>query len=132
MKKRECWVSAWKQDAGNGKPGYVEDKEVRYTFHGFGHDIIESSDGNVQFTVAILETDCGKICLEPANLCRFIDKEVDEDTEDAERYRYIREQHCSDGALCVVMNPKGSVTLGCYEPSHALLDKEVDALRGKS
>ena len=72
-KLRECLVSAWKQDAGNGKPGYVEDKELKYTFHGFDYDTIESSDGIVQFSVAILEAECGKVCLVPANLVRFID-----------------------------------------------------------
>lgn len=72
-KMRRCWVEVWKQDAGNGKPGYVEDKEFEYVFHGFGHDIIESTDSYVQFTVAILEAECGKVYLVPAQLVRFID-----------------------------------------------------------
>ena len=37
------------------------------------YDVIESNDGNVQFSVAILEAECGKVCLVQANLVRFID-----------------------------------------------------------
>ena len=69
---RKCWVEVWKQDAGNGKPGFVEDKEFEYVFHGFGHDFLESTDGNIQFTAAILEAECGKVCLVPAQRVRFI------------------------------------------------------------
>lgn len=47
---------------------------------------------------------------------------------DAERYRWLREQHWSESALAVVSDPKQNVRLGVYCPSGDLLDATIDAL----
>lgn len=46
---------------------------------------------------------------------------------DAERYRWLRAQHWSDGVLAVVSRPKEALKLGSYAPSHELLDDVIDA-----
>lgn len=46
---------------------------------------------------------------------------------DAERYRWLREQHWHDADLCVVRHPKKSVKLGYDCPSGEHLDKTIDA-----
>lgn len=46
---------------------------------------------------------------------------------DAERYRWLRKQHWNEGVLCVVMQPKKSVKLGCDCPSLDRLDGFIDA-----
>lgn len=45
---------------------------------------------------------------------------------DAERYRWLREQHWNDGQLAVVVNPKESVKLGYDCPSRERLDAAID------
>lgn len=45
---------------------------------------------------------------------------------DAMRYRFLRSQHWSDGALCVVKDPKRFVKLGAYCPSGEYLDSVID------
>lgn len=45
---------------------------------------------------------------------------------DAMRYRFLRSQHWSDGALCVVKDPKRFVRLGAYCPSGEYLDSVID------
>ena len=46
--------------------------------------------------------------------------------KDAERYRWLRQQHWSDGKYAVVMNPTESVKLGSWCPSLEMLDKIID------
>tara|TARA_R110000868_G_scaffold362022_1_gene624065 strand:- start:194 stop:433 length:240 start_codon:yes stop_codon:yes gene_type:complete len=47
--------------------------------------------------------------------------------EDAERYRWLREQHWDDSVLCVTTHPKQNLRLGAYCPSGELLDAAIDA-----
>ena len=49
------------------------------------------------------------------------------DTLDAARYRWIREQYWDSSELCVVTNPKITVRLGTDCPSGRLLDQAIDA-----
>ena len=51
---------------------------------------------------------------------------VSEDRRDAERYRWLREQHWSESKLCVVLEPRISVRLGSSCPSLTLLDQAID------
>lgn len=46
--------------------------------------------------------------------------------KNAARYEWLREQHWSDGTMCVVTDPKESVKLGSNCPSRALLDEAID------
>lgn len=48
------------------------------------------------------------------------------DAEDAARYRWLRQQHWDDSALCVVTEPRQNVRLGAYCPSEDLLDAAID------
>jgi hypothetical protein len=48
---------------------------------------------------------------------------------DAERYRWLRNQHWHDSDLCVVMRPKETLHLGAYCPSEGLLDAEIETAR---
>lgn len=51
--------------------------------------------------------------------------------KDAERYRWLRKQHWSDGYLSVVVNAKANVRLGARCPSHDALDATIDeAMKG--
>ena len=45
----------------------------------------------------------------------------------AKRYQWLRSQHWSDGKFAVVQNPKTSVKLTSFCPSHELLDNAIDA-----
>lgn len=54
-----------------------------------------------------------------------------QDVEDAERYRWLREQHWSTDTIAVVLNPKQAVKLGYVCPSDSLLDETIDAARAK-
>jgi len=45
---------------------------------------------------------------------------------DAERYRWLREQHWSESRLCVVEHPKNAVKLGHVCPSLEHLDVAID------
>lgn len=48
--------------------------------------------------------------------------------KDAERYRYLREQHWNNGKLCVVHDVKKDIRyLGCDCPSLERLDAVIDA-----
>ena len=50
------------------------------------------------------------------------------DSKDAERYRWLRAQHWSESALCVVSLPKQTAAiLGCDCPSGDRLDAAIDA-----
>lgn len=55
--------------------------------------------------------------------------EVDAMRADAERYRWLRQQHWYEAALCVVVNPKNAVKLGHDCPSLERLDAAIDAAR---
>jgi hypothetical protein len=46
--------------------------------------------------------------------------------KDAERYRWLRQQHWNESALCVVAHPKDAVKLGHSCPSHERLDDAID------
>ena len=48
-------------------------------------------------------------------------------TKDAERYRWLRNQHWNDSDMCVVESPKESLKLGSRCPSGELLDVAIDA-----
>ena len=52
-------------------------------------------------------------------------------SEDAARYRKLRNEHWSNGRVAVVANPKEVVRLGSYCPSGELLDKFIDSLKGE-
>ena len=54
-----------------------------------------------------------------------------QDVEDAERYRWLREQHWSTDTIAVVLNPKQAVKLGYVCPSDSLLDETIDAAIAK-
>lgn len=47
---------------------------------------------------------------------------------DAERYRFLREQHWYDGDIAVVKNPKECVAPGSMCPSFDNLDATIDVL----
>jgi hypothetical protein len=49
------------------------------------------------------------------------------DTDDAERYRWLRDQHWSRAPLAVVRDPKDAVKLGHELPSGSRLDEAIDA-----
>lgn len=49
--------------------------------------------------------------------------------KDAERYRWLRQQHWSDSEICVVTNPKQAVMLGHECPSLDRLDAAIDHAR---
>jgi hypothetical protein len=53
--------------------------------------------------------------------------EVEALRADAERYRWLREQHWNDSPMCVVMNPRACVKLGSDCPSDERLDAAIDA-----
>lgn len=50
---------------------------------------------------------------------------------DAERYRWLRDQHWNEADMAVVCHPKKSVKLGFDCPSGERLDESVDAAMGK-
>lgn len=68
-----------------------------------------------------------------ANYCAVADErdqlkaENDALRKDAERYRWFRNQHWDSSAICAVVDPKQSTTLGAYCPSGKLLDDAIDA-----
>lgn len=47
--------------------------------------------------------------------------------KDAERYQWLRSQHCDKSYICVVSLPKSSVRLGSECPSLKRLDEIIDA-----
>lgn len=47
--------------------------------------------------------------------------------KDADRYRWLREQHWSESKLCVVKEPSDAVKIGYSCPSLGMLDEEIDA-----
>jgi hypothetical protein len=53
------------------------------------------------------------------------------DAVDAQRYRWLREQHWSNSAICCVYKPKQNVRLGGTCPSGDLLDSAIDAAMRK-
>ena len=50
-----------------------------------------------------------------------------DDKLNADRYRWLREQHWNDSKFAVVSNPKTAVNLGSICPSRELLDAAIDA-----
>lgn len=57
--------------------------------------------------------------VDPVELARLRKNDV--------RYQFLRQQHWSDGLMCVVMDPANAVKLGRSCPSFDLLDTAVDA-----
>ena len=55
--------------------------------------------------------------------------EVEALRADAERYRWLREQHWFDSPICVVVNPKTQLLLGTHCPFGEKLDEKIDAAR---
>lgn len=53
------------------------------------------------------------------------------DAVDAQRYRWLREQHWSNSDICCVDEPKQNVRLGGTCPSGDLLDSAIDAAMRK-
>ena len=53
------------------------------------------------------------------------------DAVDAQRYRWLREQHWSNSDICCVNKPKQNVRLGGICPSGDLLDAAIDAAMRK-
>lgn len=51
--------------------------------------------------------------------------------DDAERYRWLREQHWNESTLAVVCEPKKAVKLGYDCPSGERLDEAIDAAMSK-
>lgn len=51
----------------------------------------------------------------------------DDVARNAERYRWLREQHWHSSELCCVSKPKSNVRLGGFCPSGDLLDEAIDA-----
>jgi hypothetical protein len=49
---------------------------------------------------------------------------------DAQRYRWLRDQHWSEDTMCVVIHPKRAVKLGESCPSGSMLDVAIDSARG--
>lgn len=58
------------------------------------------------------------------------DLEIKSLSQDAKRYRILRDQHWSDGRLAVVQDPKRNVRLGTFCPSGSLLDEFIDEIAG--
>jgi len=54
-----------------------------------------------------------------------------EDQADAERYRWLREQHHEDSTLCVVQDPRQAVRPGRFCPSLETLDNLIDKAMAK-
>jgi hypothetical protein len=51
-------------------------------------------------------------------------------TTDAERYRWLRQQHWNEADMFVVTGSKSQVYLGTNCPSLTLLDEAIDAAKG--
>jgi hypothetical protein len=56
-----------------------------------------------------------------------LERELAAAQADAERYRWLREQHWNQGEMCVVTNPRVSIKLGYDCPSLNRLDAAIDA-----
>lgn len=58
---------------------------------------------------------------------------VDErDRKDAERYRWLREQHWTENLIGVVIRPKDNAKLGSMLPSLELLDDTIDRMKARA
>ena len=57
--------------------------------------------------------------------------EAERNKQDAERYRWLRNQHWYDSDLCVVLYPKNSVKLGSVCPCSVYLDSAIDVAMEK-
>lgn len=58
---------------------------------------------------------------------------VDErDRKDAERYRWLREQHWTENLIGVVIRPKDNAKLGSMLPSLELLDDTIDHMKARA
>lgn len=55
---------------------------------------------------------------------------ADDVLKDALRYRFLRDRSWWDTTVCVVADPKNSVKLGAFCPSHELLDAAIDTAMG--
>ena len=83
--------------------------------------------------------DCGDSGHQDVTMLKMIARETKlftrpmpaQDVKDAERYRWLREQHWSTDAIAVVLNPKQAVKLGYVCPSDSLLDETIDAAIAK-
>jgi hypothetical protein len=64
-------------------------------------------------------------------MIRALLQERDALMADAERYRWLREQHWNDADMAVVCHPRSSVKLGFDCPSRDRLDDAIDAARSK-
>ena len=58
--------------------------------------------------------------------------QAEANAKDAERYRWLRTQHWSDGVMAVAVDPKKAIKLGQYCPSFGLLDDAIDAAMAAS
>ena len=83
--------------------------------------------------------DCGDSGHQDVTMLKMIARETKlftrpmpaQDVKDAERYRWLREQHWSTDTIAVVLNPKQAVKLGHVCPSDSLLDETIDAAIAK-
>jgi hypothetical protein len=55
-----------------------------------------------------------------------LNKKIEELRKDAERYRWLRQQHWESGKFGVVENPKEAIKLGRFAPSGLQLDEAID------
>ena len=77
--------------------------------------------------------DCGDSGHQDVTMLKMIARETKlyarpmpaQGVKDAERYRWLREQHWSTDAIAVVLNPKQAVKLGHVCPSDSLLDFKI-------
>ena len=65
--------------------------------------------------------------LQAADMIEKLREELAAEKKDAERYRWLREQHWSKSKLCAVKDPSDAVKIGYSCPSLGMLDEEIDA-----
>lgn len=67
----------------------------------------------------------------PATILELLDQ-VEALSQDASRYRALREMNWCDGPLAVVADPYSRIKLGSDCPSHERLDQAVDSIMAKA
>ena len=93
------------------------------SFHAVAVHQRDAAWGEVETLKATLTQQCKGFRADVEKL----EAEVEALRADAERYRWLREQHWNDSPMCVVMNPRACVKLGSDCPSDERLDAAIDA-----
>lgn len=70
-------------------------------------------------------------CAERSARIAELEHQLAEARKDAERYRWLRNEHWENNRLGVVLRPKDQTKLGTFIPSGSLLDDTIDHMSGK-